>query len=204
MSENVILSNSYDITQQPLPKLKFARYQTKRPSISPFTFAGTYVFWDGFENEVRKNFLSQQWGNSVISVRRIHPGPHDLSNEMFLVGDELSLSGRFVQQVLHVMTAVGHDLKIPIRFGDHKTVDPNERRHGNEELGRQSAVVLFQPENGVDGSTTTDQPSSEEPDYAALDDRERARFVGELKTPWTQNFSTLQKDERKWRRHLGK
>lgn len=173
MSENVILSNSYDITQQPLPKLKFARYQTKRPSISPFTFAGTYVFWDDFENEIRKNFLSQQWGNSVISVRRIHPGPHDLSNEMFLVGDELSLSGHFVQQVLHVMTAVGHDLKIPIRFGDHKTVDPNERRHGNEELGRQSAVVLFQPENGIDGSTTTDQPSSEEPDYAALDERAR-------------------------------
>jgi hypothetical protein len=203
MADRFILSNSYQITQEPLPQYNKAQNRTKSASLSNFTFSGTYVPWDGFENEVRKNFVAQQWGTSIISVRQLHPGPNDLQNEMFLVGDELSLSGRFVQQLLHVMTAVGHDLKIPIRFGDYKTVDPTERNTGQEVLRRQSAGIPIKPASAIDPNEKTISPPTKEPDYVALDDEACARFVGELKTPWTQNFSALSKNDQRWRRHLG-
>jgi hypothetical protein len=91
------------------------------------------------------------------AISAMRPGPHDLINEMFLVGDELSLSGRFVQQVLHVMTAVGQDLGIPIRFGDHKTVKPSERKLREEQLRRQSAILLAPSETDTNDITPTQQ-----------------------------------------------
>jgi hypothetical protein len=198
MADQYILSNSYQITQEPLPDFKKAANSTKSASLSGFTFSGIHVSWDGFENDVRKNFLKQAWGTSIISVRQLQPASHDLHNEMFLVGDELSLSGRFVQQVLHVMTAVGHDLRIPIRFGDYKTVDATESQIGKDALRLQSAHIRKEPK-----PTKAAKESTKEPDYAALDNEAHARFVGELKTPWTQDFSVLSKNDEKWRRHLG-
>lgn len=124
MSQEYLLANSHDIIQEPLPHVCYGKNRTRHASVSDFVFSGIHHSWGGFENEVRKNFLAQQWGDSIISVRRSRPDPIDLSNEMFLVGNELSLSGRFVQQVLHLMTAAGQDLRIPIRLGITKQSTP--------------------------------------------------------------------------------
>lgn len=122
---------------------------------------------------------------------------------MFLVGDELSLSGRFVQHALHIMTAMGQDLRIPIRFGDHKTVNASERERGNQEFRRQSSVTLLSSEPDSKARLNFKQALSEDPDFVALDFIERARFVGEIKTPWTQDLENLKQDDSQWRRHLG-
>lgn len=203
MSGDFIPATGREITQQRLPHLSYAKHQTKHASISDHIFSGIFEEWYGFENEVRQKFLSLPWSRSVLSVQQAKSGPHDLNNEMFLIGDELSFSGRFVQQVLHVMIAVGRDLGIPIRFGDHKTVDPSDSKRENDQLGPESTVISLESQPDTEDPRPTKKTSSEDPDYAALDYQERARFVGELKTPWTQDFKSLQKNQPRWRRHLG-
>jgi hypothetical protein len=207
MTIHIEFINSRQTTKERLSPYCKANNLKKTTSVSNVSFSGVCVPWDRFENKVRSNFLSQRWGNSPISFRRVKPGQNDLQEEMFLIGDEISLSGRFVQQVLHVMTAVGCDLNIPIRFGDFNTVNPNEFNAGMERLRRQSASVPIQPvpvtDKNEDGNDKTILPLSKLPDYVALDDRDGARFVGELKTPWTQDLSLFSENDQRWRKHLG-
>jgi hypothetical protein len=207
MTIRVETIDSHQITTERLSTYCEAINPKRTTSVSNVGFSGVCVPWDRFENEVRSNFLSQKWGNFPISLRLSKPGPNDLQEEMFLVGDEISLSGRFVQQVLHVMTAVGCDLNIPIRFGDFNTINPKEFKAGMESLRHQSASVLIQPvldtDKDEDGNEKTVSPLSKLPDYVALDDRDGARFVGELRTPWTQNLSLFSENDQRWRRHLG-
>jgi hypothetical protein len=207
MTIHVESIDSRQITKQRLSPYREAKNLRKTASVSNVSFSGVCVPWDRFENEVRRNFLLQNWGNSPISFRLSKPGSNDLQEELFLIGDEISLSGRFVQQVLHVMTAVGCDLNIPIRFGDFNTVNPNEFNAVMELLRRQSASVPIQPvpvtDKDDDGNEKTISPLRKLPDYVALDDRDGARFVGELKTPWTQNLSLFSENDQRWRKHLG-
>jgi hypothetical protein len=207
MTIHVESIDSRQITKQRLSPYREAKNLRKTTSVSNVSFSGVCVPWDRFENEVRRNFLLQNWGNSPISFRLSKPGSNDLQEELFLIGDEISLSGRFVQQVLHVMTAVGCDLNIPIRFGDFNTVNPNEFNAVMELLRRQSASVPIQPvpvtDKDDDGNEKTISPLRKLPDYVALDDRDGARFVGELKTPWTQNLSLFSENDQRWRKHLG-
>jgi hypothetical protein len=207
MTIHVESIDSRQITKQRLSPYREAKNLRKTTSVSNVSFSGVCVPWDRFENEVRRNFLLQNWGDSPISFRLSKPGSNDLQEELFLIGDEISLSGRFVQQVLHVMTAVGCDLNIPIRFGDFNTVNPNEFNAVMELLRRQSASVPIQPvpvtDKDDDGNEKTISPLMKLPDYVALDDRDGARFVGELKTPWTQNLSLFSENDQRWRKHLG-
>lgn len=217
----VISQNGKDLTQQSIPKIIQAKYRTQnRPSTSQFFFSAQHLPWLGFEKEVRRNFQvqSQTWDrhSATIAVRRESPHKFDIVNEMFQCGDELSLSGRFVQQVLHVMTAVSRDLNLPIRFGDFKTVytrDREEKRQKEEK--RQGAGQLSQSLSQTGQSDDTPVPSqpgsspgntikpSKDPDYAATNEDHRVRVVGEIKTPWTQDLEAVRPDDIKWRRWMG-
>jgi hypothetical protein len=161
-----------------------------------------------FESEVRKKFLSITWGKSIISVRRAVPDQLDIVNEMFQCGDELSVSGRFVQQVLHVMTAIEREGNIPIRFGDFRTVYTPERENmALAEEKRAGNTQTSQPSQSVsehEDSQTGETRKGEDPDFAAVDNHNRVRFVGEIKIPWTQNFTKTQKHDPRWRRWIGK
>jgi hypothetical protein len=127
-------------------------------------------------------------------VTQTLPEIFNIVNGMFQCGDELSLSGRFVQQVLHVMTAVGRDLNIPVRFGDFRTVYTAEREKQRQEEERRRRVrqplqALFPPDDSqidrTDDSQADRKGPSTDPEYAAVNDENHVRFVGEIKTPWT-------------------
>lgn len=186
-----------------MPEILEAKYKTKTASLSEFKFSGIYSPWHGFEDEVRQTFLSLRWSNSLLSAHRTNPHPNDLIHETFLVGDDLSLSGRFVQHVLRVMTAVARDLNIPVRFGDHKTLNSEDRKRGKAELRRQSAVYKLSSQTDTTVAPSPEKNLLEVPDFVTLDGQERARFVGEFKTPWTQNLTALKSDDIKWRGHIG-
>ncbi len=193
-----------DITQQPLPDIIKAVYHTQKPSLSPYYLEAQHLPWPGFENEVRRNFERQNWGTSIISVRRAFPDQFDIVNEMFQCGDELSLSGRFVQQVLHVTTAIGRDLNIPVRFGDFKTVyTPEREKQRLEEERRAGTAQLPQPMSQPEDAETKKSRQGEDPDFAAVNNGDRVRFVGEIKTPWTQIFEKGRSIDSRWRRWIG-
>jgi hypothetical protein len=203
--QNGILSqNGRDVTIQPLPDIVRARYHTRAASLSPYNFEAQYVPWSGFENEVRKTFETQKWSSSILSIRRAIPNKFDLVNEMFQCGDELSVSGRFVQQVLHVMTAVGRDLSIPIKFGDFKTVyTPEREKQGLEQEIRGGTLQTSQSMSQSEDTPSSKNRSGEDPDFAAINDKDRVKFVGEIKTPWTQDFAEARSMDNRWRRWIG-
>jgi hypothetical protein len=202
--DRTLSQNGRDITQLSLPDIIRAKYHTQTVSTSTCTLQGQYLPWSDFENEVRRNFERQKWGNSILSVRRVIPEKFDLANEIFQCGDELSLSGRFVQQVLHVMTAVGRDLNIPIKFGDFRTVYTQERENKRLEQEKRAGTppasqTMSESENPKDSNLSL----RKDPDFAAVNNHDRVRFVGEIKTPWTQNFEKNQHKEMRWRRWIG-
>jgi hypothetical protein len=205
-SPGTITQNGKQITQQPLPDIIRAKYRTKTTSTSAYTFEGEYLPWEGFEKEVRENFRRHKFGSSIISVRRVLPDQFDIVNEMFHCGDELSLSGRFVQQVLHVMTAVGRDSNVQIRFGDYKTVYTAKREERRLEEERRAGITSQpKPKSQPGDPQLRKDDSRKDPDFAAVNyHNDRIRFAGEIKTPWTQNFEETQALETRWRRWLGK
>lgn len=112
MAPQVQFTTSQEIVHDRLPDLRYGKFQTKHASVSPFTFSGQCLLWDGFETEVRRMLLSFQWSAEALDAHLSNSNPKHLINEFFEIGNELSLSGRFVQHVLHAMTAVGTDLGI--------------------------------------------------------------------------------------------
>jgi hypothetical protein len=204
----ILSQDGFATTQEALPNIIVARYHTQTISTSSYFLEAQHLPWADFENEVRQKFLSMTWGKSIISVRRAVPDQLDIVNEMFQCGDELSVSGRFVQQVLHVMTAVAKDGNIPIRFGDFRTVYTPEREKmalaEEKRAGSAQTSQPSQPLSEIEDSQTGENRKGEDPDFAAVDFNNRVRFVGEIKTPWTQNFTKTQQNDPRWRRWIGK
>ena len=199
-SPNYTTETARDMTRQRLPNFIKAEYHTVFESKSPMSFTGRLWQWRGFEDQVRETFDAQRWGKSIISARLAQPDQNDISHEMFHCGDELSLSGRFVQNALHVMTAIGRDLNYKIHFGDYKTV--YTQRGESVRLGH-AKVASHAATQSKDGQTKPRSDVEKQPDFAALDDNHRARFVGEIKTPWTVDIKDLSRNESRFRRRLG-
>ena len=104
---------------------------------------------------------------------------------MLYCGDELSISGRFSQNVLHPVTEVCQVLGYEVRFGDSRIVRSFERKR---------AVELAKKAVGFKGKLTELNP-----DIVACDKDHNTRFVGELKTSWTVKLDDLMKIDRKER-----
>ena len=111
------------------------------------------------------------------------------------------------------MTAVGRDLNIPVRFGDFRTVYTVEREKQRQEeerrrIVRQPLQALLPPDDSqvdrTDDSQAGRKGPSTDPDYAAVNDENRVRFVGEIKTPWTQDLATARSINNRWRKWIGK
>lgn len=134
-----------DLTQQPIPKLLVHtqdQHHTSHPSNSSQAFTGLYGHWKEFEGtydvsiayitnaytcmakltlissteEVRNTFHGQanNWTNAVIAYSQ----PSHFSNEQVYCNNEAGVLGRFQHHVGQVMTCVGHDLRMQLRFGD--------------------------------------------------------------------------------------
>jgi hypothetical protein len=88
--------------------------------------------------------------------------PHNTRNaihhEHYMCGDEISVSTRLVQNVLHVLTAVSKELIQGVGWGDSK-----------------SSV------QGMAGARHV-------PDFIALANGKELRMVGKAKTPWTNDL----------------
>ncbi|KAJ9223709.1 hypothetical protein DTO271D3_8055 [Paecilomyces variotii] len=103
-------------------------YMTERHTYSSavhkhLRFVGELVFWDDFKVIVRKNFngIFGQWdkGNArPLDVELREPNENSLHHEHYVCGEEISVNGRYTNNVLQVMSAVAKELGFPVRFGD--------------------------------------------------------------------------------------
>ena len=175
-----------DITYDSIPALHRNENGTISSSLHEKWYDGHLSNWDTFEREAYK--LSSQIEPLPRTVLSVKPGgpnqpQNHVWNEQFLCGDELSVSGRFVQQVLHPVTVVARELKMRRRFGDFKVCsakpktepDPNSKSKSGGELPDFVAVA---PVAALGASE--DIPIKL---YHEL------RLVGEAKTPWKHDLT---------------
>lgn len=179
-----------DIVYDSIPELHRNKRGTISSSFHDKWYDGHLSNWDLFEREAYK--LSSQielLPRKALSVKPEYlEDPEDkpqnhVWNEQFLCGDELSISGRFVQQVLHPVTAVARELKMQRRFGDFKVCsakpnsgEPKSRSKSGGEVPDFVAVapVADAPE------TSGDIP---------IEYYHELRLVGEAKTPWMHDLT---------------
>ncbi|KAJ5726320.1 uncharacterized protein N7483_007677 [Penicillium malachiteum] len=112
-----------DLVYSPIPGLKVGESKTTSSSTHALEFKSHLVHWTGFQNEVREASNGIDW-NRFPAVLASSPNrdvvPSHTCFEQWRCGDEISVTGRFGQNVDHVMRSVFHTLGIPVWVGDYK------------------------------------------------------------------------------------
>ncbi|KAE8144195.1 hypothetical protein BDV25DRAFT_145895 [Aspergillus avenaceus] len=110
------------VIKDSLPDLNFGIHKTKSHALHPETFIGPLVPWDNFEKEARQNLVALNLGNGgpVLGFRSSKQ-PTLLSEEQFVVGDEMAIQARFTERLSQAMTAILTATGSRTRFGDYKS-----------------------------------------------------------------------------------
>ncbi|GAD96170.1 predicted protein [Paecilomyces variotii No. 5] len=219
-----------DLTEHFLPEIQYeqGRSVTSSAVHGNLKFCGRLAPWLSFERDVHTIFMEvfNTWNPTTskkLHVVLSHPGENTISNEHYLCGEEISSSGRYVQHVLHVMTAVGYDLGFKLRFGDwytsyiHKQASSTQKKSGakpttSKQKSRAQKEFIAEP-NPSDAKPNT-RNEKIIPDYALLAEEPEgraayARALGEAKSPygphdfqgWIED--TYRSDDEKFRKLLG-
>jgi hypothetical protein len=174
-SKELIHETCSDILNQKLPDLLFTKgLTTVGSSLHSISFVGKLGRWEDFPEEVLlfSKASDRELSSTVASFRRHPPAPHDLHNELVYCGDELSVSGRFTQNVLHPVTSAACVMNNPTRFGDFKIC---------QEAHKAVSVVPALK----DTTSSNGKPGLKIPDLVAVNKEDsKLRFLGEAKTPW--------------------
>ncbi|KAK2758710.1 hypothetical protein FQN54_003400 [Arachnomyces sp. PD_36] len=198
-----------DVAYQPLIRYydKGERH-VKSSSLHGLWFADDVELWDSFEDEAALAFTTIPWDNHPSILAYGPPedenvsAPALYSTEHYICGEELSISGRWVQHALHPMCAVGKGLGFETVFGDWKAtsqnkvsfiqtgkVDPTTGRFTSAAENTSSEITSSTPE--------ADQVKKRNRkelilDYALMvEDNGAPRAVGEAKTPWNHGFDDM-------------
>ncbi|KAK2802117.1 hypothetical protein FQN50_007481 [Emmonsiellopsis sp. PD_5] len=203
-----------DVTRQPLLK-----YCDKRPrhvkssSLHGLWFVDSIEEWQDFEDQAASVFAIAPWSAHTSILAYDISGErasdfHIHAADYFVCGEELSISGRWVQHALHPMSAVGKELGFTTVFGDWKAtaqhgvsfvqsgkVDPTtgEMVDLESQDGGKAAAPMTADLPGTDRDLPKRQKRKELiPDYVLMVEEDGAvRAVGEAKTPWKHNFEKL-------------
>lgn len=118
-----------DLVYSSIPELIIGSSKTISDSTQKLEFKATLVHWRDFENEVRHSSQNVQWKSYPAILAYAppteHAGPHHTFSEQLWCGDESTVSSRFGQHVMHIMSSVFRTLSIPVWFGDYKTCVDN-------------------------------------------------------------------------------
>lgn len=163
------------IIQAPLPPLNEGTCKTTSPTLRKLQYIGALTLWPNFKGLVEATYNAQAFSRS--STAAISPGLHKLDPEIFCVGDEHGLQGRFQQAIGQVFGSALEAQAVNLYFADFKC-------SGLDYKNVPDIVVL---------STT-------------LQGTEELRLVGELKVPWVfphHSLSYAYGDPQRLRRFLG-
>lgn len=119
------------LLEQSLPPLSFRpSYHTTSKALHDIHFTGLLEPWESFEKDVlafRPTIEENYEVENILGYASSKPSTHDIMfGESFRCGEEISVSGRFVGNALHVMSAVGLDVGLATVFGDWKTTEKKE------------------------------------------------------------------------------
>lgn len=185
--------SAFELTRQPLPDCdyKSAYIQAPQAIQKNKIYTGNFAVWETFKDEVQRNFQEAKLENCSLPLAYGDDGldkDNNLLREHLRCGDEISVSGRFVQNALHVVSAVGKTKRFGSVFGDWKAsitskeippmVQINfDSQEGLDEEARKRKLAIFER-----------SLASQVPDYCLIGEDDHARVVGEAKVPWMHKF----------------
>ncbi|KAK2757018.1 hypothetical protein FQN54_004987 [Arachnomyces sp. PD_36] len=187
----VALSAS-DLTRQRLPDCVYetGRHTSTSAIHKDKFYTGSLAAWKNFEHEVRQNFQSANLHTCSLPMIYDDTGLDKDTNlhlEHFRCGEEISISGRFVQNALHVVSAVAKAKKFDLVFGDWKASDTS---NGIKPMDEVYLAGLDENDEAVQHQKSIAKKvlASLVPDYCIIDNNDKARVVGEAKVPWVHEF----------------
>ncbi|KAK2733214.1 hypothetical protein FQN57_002259 [Myotisia sp. PD_48] len=185
-----------DVVRKPLVKyIAHPDWHVQSKSIHALWYLNPLKPWISFEEEVLASFNAISWSDfqQAIAIEVLEDADHDFhleTREHSYCEEEISISGRFVQQALHPMSAVSQLLGYKMVFGDFKATS----KGGSYKLKEKGPVPKWKkPTPPMRGSALKVDPGRKQgsliPDYALMTDSGAVpRAVGEVKTLWTHNF----------------
>ncbi|KAK2768797.1 hypothetical protein FQN54_000653 [Arachnomyces sp. PD_36] len=195
------------LLQQALPQLSVKhKHHTTSKALSDIHFTGSLEPWDSFEEEVLTfcTTIKEEYDiENILGYTSSKPTTYDMSLEHFRCGEEISVSGRFVNNALHVMSAIGLEVGLTTVFGDWKATgeqgssksqDPGHAKT-NEREGEDDEEVV---EGIEETKRTTIKKGALVPDFSLFhSETSEIRAVGEAKTPWHHGLSSWWRDHGK-------
>ncbi|EGE02211.1 hypothetical protein TEQG_01252 [Trichophyton equinum CBS 127.97] len=199
------LLNAKDVSLQPLTGFESkGERHVKSSSLHNIWFTGEIKQWDSFEDEVLGHFSSVRWDRyqEIIAYGPPDTGVSEFhidARDHYVCGEELSISGRFVQHALQPMSAVSKILGLEMVFGDWKATSRNrvdfvpaaeiDPPTGKTEISANKGKGRADVPNSSEDDLGVRTRKSLVPDYALMVEANGApRAVGEAKTPWNHNF----------------
>lgn len=110
-----------DITRHSFPVYtSYHSHHASGTSLGKTVFKGEFQSWSNFANEVFAAFNGVEWDKfpEFIDITIESNKSISLNKEYYKCGAEISTSGRYVQHVLHPMSAVFQEIGLPYVFGD--------------------------------------------------------------------------------------
>lgn len=157
-------------------------------SLGNIYFNGESQSWSNFASEVCATFNGIEWDEfpEIIDATIEDNRSITLSKEYYKCGAEISTSGRYVQHVLHPMSAVFQELGLLYAFGDFGA--SNEARKTDKKKEEERA------------------DTRKVPDYTLLDLKDNSPVViGEAEHPWNTNpEGYVDSDSQGFRRYFGR
>lgn len=116
-----------EILKEPLPRLQESVHHTEHPSLPSSGTSGAQKCWNGqmrqwsdFEGNVSKHIFmfSPSKGKDLWFTNENRKQGDLTTTEYYKCGEEKGVEGRFNHHVSQVMTAIAHDNKRSVGFGD--------------------------------------------------------------------------------------
>ncbi|KAG5295441.1 hypothetical protein I7I50_08199 [Histoplasma capsulatum G186AR] len=199
--------NAEQLASQPLPPLSIDKNCcTTNFALHDIFFTWKLEPWETFQDEVASSIKAIEWSKKPLSQSLQHGDVH--ATEHFRCGDESSVSARFIQNALHMATAIGKEAGFTNVFGDwratagaRKKNETDQKSGDHRETAKgKNAVRGEKLKKGEDsnckhekgGDANDGSPAKQNhliPDYALLTENGcEVRLVGEAKTPWKHDI----------------
>ncbi|EZF31047.1 hypothetical protein H101_05329 [Trichophyton interdigitale H6] len=196
-----------DVSLQPLTGFESkGERHVKSSSLHNIWFTGEIKQWDSFEDEVLGHFSSVRWDRyqEIIAYGPPDTGVSEFhidARDHYVCGEELSISGRFVQHALQPMSAVSKILGLEMVFGDWKATSRNrvdfvpaaeiDPPTGKTEISANKGKGRADVPNSSEDALGVRTRKSLVPDYALMVEANGTpRAVGEAKAKTEKKQST--------------
>lgn len=109
------------VVEEAVADLQIGPVKTTSVALHDLRFVGPLVPWQNFKNDVRNTYQNTSWGEHQANLKHRPKGTtifHHVERELVFCGNELSVQGRFMQNIGQIMSVISSAMGQNLVFGD--------------------------------------------------------------------------------------